>query len=78
MFSLFFFFFGNRYYKRKSIKKINKSTFNFKEIKINNNKSKNLTSFEPIRNTLNADSPPHSVDKSVASLHVYVHSDGFK
>lgn len=65
MFSLFF---GNRYYKRKSIKKI----------KINNNKSTNLTSFEPVRNALNADSPPHSVDKSVVSLHVYVHSDGFK
>lgn len=75
MFSLFF---GNRYYKRNSIKKKIKSAFNFKEIKINNNKSTNLTSFEPVRNTLNADSPPHSVDKSVVSLHVYVHSDGFK
>lgn len=29
----------------------------------------------PVKKTLNAELPPHSVDSSVLLLHVYVHSD---
>lgn len=36
-----------------------------------------ISSIKPVRNTLNASSPPHSVDNSVVSLQVYAHFDGF-